>query len=377
MAPTASPAAASARPTTAPAKKRVPFWDNARFACITLVVIGHGIQRLTSDSNNAYVVYLFIYAFHMPAFAMISGYFSKSDPPGRQQMRTVITSILLPYAIMEIIWTGVQFLVEGKAGFNPSQPSWTLWFLLALGIFRLILPYLTVLRYPLVWAVIFSVAVGYFSNVDSTFSLSRAIGILPFFVLGWKVREWGIVDRWRIIDKQTWAIRGAAIGVMGLWLAVVVIFVEPLRAFQLHHWFFYDDSYTGLGGHEWWAGAVRLGLIGLTTILCAAFFVLIPRSTTWMTAFGQSTMYVYLLHSFVLYPLRETGVLKGEHSSLMWLLSMILASVAISIALSSPLVRRIFHPLIEPKADWLFTRRPLDDRPPKPHRRDPTGSRRD
>jgi fucose 4-O-acetylase-like acetyltransferase len=63
--------------TVSPAPRvRVPFWDNARFVCVTLVVIGHGIQRLTSDSDNALVLYLFIYAFHMPAFAIISGYFS-------------------------------------------------------------------------------------------------------------------------------------------------------------------------------------------------------------------------------------------------------------------------------------------------------------
>jgi fucose 4-O-acetylase-like acetyltransferase len=73
-----------------------------------------------------------------------------------------------------------------------------------------------------------------------------------------------------------------------------------------------------------------------------------------MTAFGQSTMYVYLLHSFALYPLRETGILGGEHASAMWLVGMVLASVAISIALSSPLVRRVFRPLIEPKPKWLF-----------------------
>jgi len=356
---------------TAP-KKRVPFWDNARFASITLVVIGHGIQRLTADSDNAYVLYLFIYAFHMPAFAFISGYFSKSAPPNRRQMLSVLTNILLPYAVMEMIWTVVKFLVEGRQEFNPSTPSWTLWFLLALGIFRLILPYLALLRWPLLWAVVFSVGVGYFSNVDSTFSLSRAIGILPFFVLGWKVRHWGIVDRWRLVEAQTWPIRAAAIAILGGWLAVVWVFVRQWRDFGLQRWFFYDDAYATIGG-EWWGGFVRLALIALAALLSAAFFTLIPRSNTWMTAFGQSTMYVYLLHSFVLYPLRETGVLTGEHSSGLWLVSMVFASLAISIALSSPLVRRVFKPVIEPRADWLFAKH--EEQPPP--RRDPTGSRRD
>src|SRR3990170_911484 len=84
-------------------RPRVPLWDNARFLCVALVVIGHGIQRLTADSNNALIVYLFIYAFHMPAFAMISGYFSKAGPPTARQIRKVITDILIPYFIMETI----------------------------------------------------------------------------------------------------------------------------------------------------------------------------------------------------------------------------------------------------------------------------------
>ena len=365
-------APASTPTATRTPKPRVPFWDNARFAAVTLVVIGHGIQRLTHDSNNALVVYLFIYAFHMPAFAIISGYFSKAAPPTSQQMKRVLTDILLPYVIMETIWTLVQFLVEGKQEFNPTQPSWTLWFLLALGIFRLILPYLALVRWPLFWAVLFSVGVGYLPNIDSTFSLARAIGILPFFVLGWEVRRWGIVERWRAAERVTWLVRGAAIAVLAVWLGFVIAFIEPFRAIDLRFWFFYDESYQGLGEDQWWAGFVRLGLIVLAVLLSAAFLALIPRSETWMTGFGQATMYIYLLHSFVLYPIRETGILADEHSSAMWLVSMILACIAISIVLASPLVRRVFRPLIEPKPRWLF-----NDPHHKPSRKDPTGSRRD
>jgi fucose 4-O-acetylase-like acetyltransferase len=360
-------------PATAPLPtRRVPFWDNARFVSVTLVVVGHAIQRLTYDSDNALVLYLFIYAFHMPAFAIISGYFSKAGPPTARQMTTVLTDILLPYFVMETIWTLVQFVVEGKHEFNPSTPSWTLWFLLALGIFRLVLPYLALVRWPLAWALLFSVGVGYLSNVDSTFSLSRAIGILPFFVLGWQLRQWGIIDRWHLAERVAWWVRAGAILLLAGWLAVVIANISFFRQIDLRFWFFYDDSYKGLGEDQWWAGLVRLGLIALAVLLCGAFFSLIPRSTTWFTTFGQATMYVYLLHSFVLYPIRETGILTGEHSSAMWLVSMVLASLAIAIALSSPLVRRVFRPLVEPKPRWLFR----DAAALGPSKRDPTGARR-
>lgn len=352
----------SVRKVSAPApasKPRVPFWDNARFVAVTLVVIGHAIQRLTAQSDSALIVYLFIYAFHMPAFALISGYFSKADPPSGTQMKRVLTDILLPYLIMETIWSLVQFLVEGKQGFNPTQASWTLWFLLALGIFRLILPYLALMRWPLLISLVASIGVGYLDNVDSTFSLSRAIGILPFFVLGWRVREWGIVDRWRAAERVPWWARAAGIAVLGAWLAVLAVFIEPFREMNLRYWFFYLDSYGGLGADQWWAGAVRLGFIGLAILLSVAVLALIPRSTTWITGFGQATMTVYLLHSFVLYPVRETGVIGGERSTTVWLVGMILAGIAISIALASPLVRRVSRPLIEPRARWLF--REVDD----------------
>jgi fucose 4-O-acetylase-like acetyltransferase len=369
--PDAGPDAAKAN---AP-KERVPFWDNARFLCVTLVVIGHGIQRLISDSDNALIVYLFIYAFHMPAFAIISGYFSKPGAPNARQMKRVITDIILPYVIMETIWTLVQYVVEGKKEFNPTQPSWTLWFLLALGIFRLILPYLALLRWPLLIAIAMSVGVGYFGNVDSTFSLSRAIGILPFFILGWRAREWGVVDRWRRVATHGWVMRGVAVAVLAVWLVVVVLGIRLWRAMDLRFWFFYDDSYRALGEGEWWSGLVRLALIGLAIVLTAAFFVLIPRGTIWITSFGGSTMYVYLLHSFILYPLRETGVLKDEHTSAVWLVSMVFACIAIAIALSAPAVHRIFRPLIEPKPRWLFAE--TTEGPMRSSRTDPTGSRRD
>jgi fucose 4-O-acetylase-like acetyltransferase len=369
------------RPPVAPRRRRVPVWDNARFVCVTLVVVGHGIQRLTGDSDAALGVYLFIYAFHMPAFAIISGYFSKASPPSSRQMKKVLTDIVLPYAIMETIWSGVQFLVEGSTSLNPTTPHWTLWFLLALALFRLILPYLVLLRWPLLWCIAFSVGVGYLGNVDNTFSLARSIGILPFFFLGWQVRQWKLVDRWRLMDARAWWLRLVAIAVFAAWAAVIFSLIGLWRSIDLKYWFFYDDSYNGIGQDAWWAGLIRLGFILLAALLSAALFVLIPRRKTWFTGLGQATMYIYLLHSFVLYPIRQSGILGDEHSSLGWLLGMIVVCIAVSFALASPLVRKLFRPLIEPKPQWLFLR--LDgpeSADPIPHgasRIDPTGSRRD
>ncbi|MCR2810064.1 MULTISPECIES: acyltransferase family protein [unclassified Microbacterium] len=365
------PAGSGAAPRV---RRRVPFWDNARFACIALVVLGHAVQRLTYDSEVALALYLLVYAFHMPAFAIISGYFSKSDAPGRRQMARVLTDILLPYVIFESLWTVTKWLVEGQANPNPTQPSWTLWFLLALGIFRVVLPYLALLRWPLLWTIVISIGAGYLPNIDSTLSLSRTLGLLFFFTLGWWLRERDVIDRLGLLRSRPWWVFAASAAVLAAagWLAW--FFVDVWRAMNLREWLFYDENYSSIGGTEWWAGGVRLALVGVAIVLSTAFFAVLPLETHWWTHFGQYTMYVYLLHSFVLYPFRESGVLRDLDPTWIWLPVVIVASVLIALGLATRPVRTVFRPLVEPRPRWLFADPAMLDR--EGHRSDPTGSRR-
>ncbi|MCR2818251.1 acyltransferase family protein [Microbacterium sp. zg.Y1090] len=355
-------------------KRRVPFWDNARFACITLVVLGHAVQRLTYDSDIALAVYLLVYAFHMPAFAIISGYFSKAGPPNQRQMARVITDILAPYLVFEGLWTLTKWIIEGSANPDPTQPSWTLWFLLALGIFRLVLPYLALLKQPLLWALAVSVGAGYLPSIDSTLSLSRTLGLLFFFTLGWWLRDRDIVARLDLLRSRAWWVVVAAAGVIAAAGWAAWFFVADWQEMGLRAWLFYDSGYADLGAAHWWAGGVRLLLMGIALVLTVAFLTLVPRRDRWWTRFGQYTMYVYLLHSFVLYPFRESGVLRGLDPTWFWLPLVAVASVAIALGLATRPVRTVFRPLVEPRPRWLFADPTLAQR--EGHANGPTGSRR-
>jgi len=368
-----TPAAVPAGPIARP-RRRTPFWDNARFACIVLVVLGHAVQRLTYDSDIALSLYLVVYAFHMPAFAIISGYFSKSDAPTRTQMARVITDILVPYLVFEGLWTLTKWLVEGQANPNITEPSWTLWFLLALGIFRVVLPYLALLRWPLLWTVVISIGAGYLPNIDSTFSLSRTLGLLPFFTLGWWLHEHDVVARMRLLVRRPWWVFATGLGLFAVAAWAAWFFVDEWRDMNLRDWLFYDENYASIGGTQWWAGGVRLALMLVATVLATAFFALVPRSTHWWTHFGQYTMYVYLLHSFVLYPFRENGLLRNAEPTWLWLPLVVVGSVLIALGLATKPVRRVFRPLVEPRPAWLFADRTLARR--EGRRSDPTGSRR-
>ena len=358
----------------APRTRRVPIWDNARAACILLVVLGHAIQRLTYDSDIALSLYFLIYAFHMPAFALISGYFSKSDPPNRRQMTRVLTDIVLPYVIFEALWTATKLVFEGEANPNLTQPSWTLWFLLALAIFRVVLPYLALLRWPLLWTVLISLSVGYLPNVDSTLSLSRTLGLLPFFTLGWWLSHHKILEKRDLLRRRRLSFRIGAAFLFAVTAFISWRFVNELEAMNLRQWLFYDENYAAIGGTEWWAGGVRLALMVIAVVLSVAFFALIPRGGYRWTAIGRYTMYVYLLHSFVLYPFRESGILRDLDPTWVFLPLVILLSVVITVGLASRPVRRLFRPLIEPRPGWLFADPSLTRRDTR--RSDPTGSRR-
>ena len=343
--------------TTAP-KRRVPLWDNARWIAITLVVMGHAILKLIGESDVAYEVYLFIYAFHVPLFVAVSGYFAKSGPPGTRQLHRLLTDLVFPYLIFETIWTLVRWLLGGNLWFDYASASWTLWFLIALAIWRITLPYLVLLRYPLLISIIISIGAGYIDSIDSTFALTRTLGLLPFFVFGWSLRQWQLTNRWLALSPASvWRWRAGAIALFTAVAVVIMLTIERLRELKVRRFLLYDESYGTIGYDQPWAGVIRLCFMLLAFGLIVAFLLLVPRRHTWFTRLGTATMYIYLLHSFLLFPLRESGVLEGPQPA--WVLpAMMLLSVGISILLSQGIVRRLVRPLVEPRARWLFRKEP-------------------
>lgn len=78
-----SPAAQTAPERAAPPRpaasgQRDAFFDNAKYAAIVLVAVGHAWEPLRDGSRAVSALYMLVYAFHMPAFIIISGYFSRS-----------------------------------------------------------------------------------------------------------------------------------------------------------------------------------------------------------------------------------------------------------------------------------------------------------
>jgi fucose 4-O-acetylase-like acetyltransferase len=112
----------------------------------------------------------------------------------------------------------------------------------------------------------------------------------------------------------------------------------------------------------------------VAVVMTAAFFALIPRTQRFWTKFGQYTLYVYLLHTFLLYPLRETDIVRDLRPAELWLPVVIAGAVLLAMALATKPVRTFTRPLIEPRPRWLFADPSLVAR--EGHGRDETWARR-
>ena len=236
---------------------RDAYWDHVRLLAIALVVVGHSIEKL-DESGAMYALYLFIYAFHMPLFALVSGVFAKAEPLTRRDGGRVVTRLLVPYVVFSVIWAVVVWRVEGRFSLDLGAPYWHLWFLFALAVWRLVLPVFAALRFPVAAAVAVGVASGFMPSIGTRFDMSRTLGMLPFFVLGWAVQQRG---GWRALRTAAdrWPVRMIAVVVLVSGAAACLLGVDAARAGDLRAWFQLETNYADLGADGWIPGVERAG----------------------------------------------------------------------------------------------------------------------
>lgn len=333
----------------------MPLWDNARFIAIVLVVVGHSLTKMVPETPSAYALYVTIYLFHIPLFVFLSGYFSSADAPTASRVRSVVVDLVLPYLLLEIIWSAIHSIQAGAVLFNPLRPSWTLWFLISLAAWRTLLPYIVQVPFPVLVSVVIAVLSGYWS-VDQTLSLSRTLAFLPFFVLGWRARSWNLEQWWGgRSDRFVVGMRVGAVAVLGGVLAFVWSEQGWLRDLGVRQLLTADKGYAEAGFDYWWAGGLRVGLFLVALVMLVALLVVTPRETTWFSAWGSQTLVVYVTHSFVLAPLRSTELLSGGVP--LWHVGLVVVgAVALTMVLSTRFAGALVAPLVKPT--WLLGSRP-------------------
>ncbi|KPI15807.1 acyltransferase 3 [Actinobacteria bacterium OK074] len=330
-----------------PAKPRDAFFDNAKYLAIVFVAMGHAWEPLTDHSRLVEALYMVVFTFHMPAFILISGYFSRSFDLRPDRLRRLVTGVAVPYVIFEVVYS----LFKKYAGHDPSQPislldPWYLtWFLVALFIWRLTTPLWKIVRWPLALALAIACLAAVSPDIGNDLDLQRVLQFLPFFVAGLLLKP----AHFQLVRRRE--VRILSVPVFALALAAAYRLAPGMNS----AWFYHRDSAQELDA-PWWAGIVMtFALFGCSMVLTACFFSWVPRRRMWFTVLGAGTLYGYLLHGFVIQGSRFWN--WYDHPWVTTPLGEVVVTVlagALVTVLCTPLVQRVFRFAMEPEMRWAF-----------------------
>ncbi|MEU7582491.1 acyltransferase family protein [Streptomyces sp. NPDC041068] len=358
--PTPQAATATAPPTPSghstaqnaakPAKQRDAFFDNAKYLAIVLVAMAHAWEPLTDHSRAAEALYMTVYTFHMPAFILISGYFSRSFDMRPDRLRRLVTGVAVPYVIFEVAYT----LFKRWADDDPTQPislldPWYLtWFLVALFVWRLTVPLWKIVRWPVPLALAVAMLAVISPDIGDDLDLQRVLQFMPFFVLGLFMKP----EYFQLVRRRE--VRILSVPVFAC--AVLLAYWAAPRMTSV--WFYRRDSAQELGV-PWWVGIVMtLALFGCSVVLTACFFAWVPRRKMWFTILGAGTLYGYLLHGFLAKGSRFWGWFEDYewlHKPLGEIFVTVVAASVVTL-LCTPPVQRMFRFAMEPRMEWAFKR---------------------
>ncbi|MFG3494132.1 acyltransferase family protein [Streptomyces sp. NPDC047917] len=360
-----SPAAPAPAPAPAPAVERAPasaarrdpWFDNAKYLAIVLVAVAHAWEPVMEGSRATRALYLLVYTFHMPAFIVISGYFSRSFTGRPDQVKRLVTGVVVPYLVFETAYSLFRrWAADDPAHpFSLTDPFYLTWFLAALFVWRLSTPLWRTLRHPLPVALVIAALASLTPGIGSDLDLQRVLQFLPFFVLGLSLRP----EHFRLVRLR--AVRLAAVPVALGALALAYQVAPTVRM----GWFYRSTSAEELGA-PWWTGPLMTLVVGgCALVLTAAFLAWVPGRATWFTALGAGSICGYLLHGFAVKTVDYWGLVDAHP----WLAApagrvavTVAAAVGVTL-LCTPPVRRALRCVTEPRMTWAFRPEAVPRRP--------------
>ncbi|MET8327246.1 acyltransferase family protein [Streptomyces sp. NPDC005181] len=327
-------------------RARNPWWDNTRFVSATLIVVLHTVGSIMEREDVLHSFHIVSWAFRVPAFVMLAGVFSSAGPLGPRPLRTLLQSIVLPALVFSLLfslesrWLGAEFTV------HVVQLPWTLWFLMSLFFWRLLLPLVAQLRHPLVVTTGVALAVGYVDEFGMAFSASRTLVYMPLFYLGWRIGQ-GYLHTW---FTSRWSLPVAVAGILASCVAGW-LWHRDIKG----NWLSMRHPYSVADPMSLeWAWVIRLLVLASAAALVLCLLRLMPRRRLpLISTLGAGGFTIYLLHPLVIMPFREQGWISRVNTPVE-IVGLVLCAVLLTMTLGSPPVRRLVQPLTRPSISWLF-----------------------
>lgn len=282
----------------------------------------------------------------IPLFALLVGYFIPQVPRPADHAN-LIRFVIVPFALVSAMHVGLNLWWDVRPVYVPLAAPYTLWFVLSVIVWRLVVPVLMRFRHPMTVAVLVSLASGVPASF-SVLSLHRTLGLLPFVVLGVLLSRH---DSW--LRRRSRRSAALATTIVLLWLLGVTL---------TQYWGVYDGFVLGMWV-EYGGGAdrlplsllIRLGLLVAVGVTALAVLHLMPRSRVrWMTYIGAGGFTIYLLHGLVLRLMRHWDLLPTTPDHWWTVPALVVFAFGLAALLGSRPVRRLSAPVIRPRLDWLL-----------------------
>ncbi len=317
-------------------------FDNLKAILIILVVWGHILTSMRNDDNMIKGIYIFIFFFHMPAMVFVSGYFSKKLDKIRNN---AFVTILVPYLVLNIINYGfkIYILQEDYSGIRLFNPTWGLWYLLTLFLWKFFLKDLVKIRYVLPLSLVVALVSGFSKEFSDYMALGRLLCFLPFFLAGYYCTAEHVA--WiRKIPKVFSVLLLILVGIWSYIVASKDIFDIELLFLRTYY----------PQGEELQTMFFRFTVYIVAAVMIFVLLNLVSEKETFFTRIGSSTMTVYVLHLFTIPVLEKLQILK--HHPMLYLIYSILITAVITFIYSRPLVARAYDSAMD-KLSGLFIKK--------------------
>ncbi|MDO5548868.1 MAG: acyltransferase family protein [Eubacteriales bacterium] len=285
--------------------KRIAKWDNIRLFLMFCVVLGHIINYVELDTDTMNSVYLFIYAFHMPAFIFLSGLFAKRAVRSFRYDKAF--TFLALYFVIKFSLFLTRVALSREAAFKLLSTIGVDWYAFVLFLFYLVTMFLQRFdrRYVLLATLFFGCMAGYDLTLGGRMALARACSFYPFFVLGFALEQETVLK----VSRKLWAKLTAAVILIAAGIVAAQCYDELEWLLPILKGF----SYRNLEEDLFEYGALyRLGSYAVAFLMIFAVIVLIPSFRGFWSKLGSRTMSIYAFH-YCLIMIICSGLVIDKH----------------------------------------------------------------
>lgn len=272
--------------------KREYLFDNIKGIMLFLVALGHllDVYMVRELYNFEYNLMKYIYLFHMPMFAFVTGYFAKDLQKARMH---AVKKVLMPYLYFQTAYVFIAGLMiaVGAVSYNADVfnysiivPSSAFFYLLAVFLWKVFANDIMNLKHPVCMAVLLGVLISSTKVSEFHWAYGAVFSLMVFFVLGVKCDK----DQINKIRKIPHFI---SVIILIVGIIPAVYFPYAMHSIRINY---QDQGFSDLEGIMW-----RLIFYCIAFIMGLAIINLVSDKKTVLSQIGKYSILVYAGSTFL------------------------------------------------------------------------------